>query len=41
MIAKEKWKAIAKDYAFIVAGTFFLAVAINVFMAPNKVSPGE
>ena len=29
MIAKEKWKAIAKDYAFIVAGTFFLAVAIN------------
>lgn len=40
MIAKEKWKAIAKDYAFIVAGTFFLAVAINVFMAPNKVSAG-
>lgn len=40
MITREKGRAIAKDYLFIVVGTFILAVAINVFMAPNKVSAG-
>ena len=40
MVSKEKGLAIAKDYLFIALGTFILAIAINVFMAPNKVSAG-
>ena len=40
MITKEKRGAIAKDYLFLVIGTFILAVAINTFLAPNKVSAG-
>ena len=40
MISKERWRAIAKDYLFIIAGTFLLAIAINVFMAPNDISAG-
>lgn len=40
MITKEKRGAIAKDYLFLVIGTFILAIAINTFLAPNKVSAG-
>ena len=40
MVSKEKGLAFAKDYLFIALGTFILAIAINVFMAPNKVSAG-
>ena len=40
MVSKEKGLAITKDYLFIALGTFILAIAINVFMAPNKVSAG-
>lgn len=40
MLNKVKWREIAKDYLFIVLGTFILSISINVFMAPNKVSAG-
>ena len=40
MVNKVKWREIAKDYFFMILGTCILAVAINVFMAPNKVSAG-
>lgn len=40
MVIKEKWRAIAIDYLFILLGTFILAVGINVFMSPNKISAG-
>lgn len=40
MIGIKRKREIAKEYLFIVPGTFILAVAINVFMAPNKVSAG-
>lgn len=40
MIGRKRKREIAKDYLFIVLGTFILAVAINVFMAPNKISAG-
>lgn len=33
-------KSLAKETAFIVFGTFFLALGINVFLTPNKISTG-
>lgn len=40
MVIKEKWRSIAIDYLFILLGTLILAVGINVFLTPNKISAG-
>lgn len=40
MVIKEKWRSIAVDYLFILIGTLILAIGINVFMTPNKISAG-
>lgn len=40
MVIKQKWREIVIDYLFILLGTLILAVGINVFMSPNKISAG-
>ena len=40
MVIKEKWRSIAIDYLYIILGTLILAIGINVFMTPNKISAG-
>lgn len=40
MVIKEKWRSIAIDYLYIIFGTLILAIGINVFMTPNKISAG-
>ena len=40
MVIKEKWREVVVDYLFIMLGTLILAVGINVFMSPNKISAG-
>lgn len=37
---KNNIKQLAKDYLLILAGTFILALGVNIFLAPNKLSAG-
>ncbi len=40
MYMKLNWKQIFWDYFFITLGTLVLAVGLNIFLAPNKISGG-
>ena len=37
---KAKYKCILTDYVFVIAGTFFLALGLNNFLVPLKLSSG-
>ena len=37
---KINWKQVFLDYLFIAIGTLVLAVSLNIFLAPNKISGG-
>ncbi len=36
----QKFRTLAKDYIFIIAGAFILSLAVNIFLVPMKISTG-